>query len=180
MKKTALIYHSKHGSTEKYAKWIAEETGADLFKDGEVKAADLAGYDRIIYGGAIHSGGIMGIEFLKKNRKKFADKEVLAFGVGLMIDDPDTRQQCLEINFRKKMAGTPCWFFKGAYDPAVVKGFDAKVMGVVKKMIKSKGEFEVTKNELEILDVLENGADFVDRSQIAEFVEYLKNEEKQS
>ena len=62
----------------------------------------------------------------------------------------------------------------------MVKGFDAKVMGVVKKMIKSKGEFEVTKNELEILDVLENGADFVDRSQIAEFVEYLKNEEKQS
>ena len=59
MKKTALIYHSKHGSTEKYAKWIAEETGADLFKDGEVKASDLAGYERIIYGGAIHSGGIM-------------------------------------------------------------------------------------------------------------------------
>ena len=83
MKKTALIYHSKHGSTEKYAKWIAEETGADLFKDGEVKAADLAGYDRIIYGGAIHSGGIMGMNFEKIERS--SPTRNAAFGVGLML-----------------------------------------------------------------------------------------------
>ncbi len=29
--KTAVIYRSKSGFVKKYAEWIAEETGADLF-----------------------------------------------------------------------------------------------------------------------------------------------------
>ncbi len=31
MSKTAVIYKSKTGFTRKYAQWIAEETGCDLF-----------------------------------------------------------------------------------------------------------------------------------------------------
>ena len=33
----AVVYKSKAGSTKRYAQWIAEETGADIFELGEFK-----------------------------------------------------------------------------------------------------------------------------------------------
>ena len=41
MVNTAIIYQSKYGSTEKYAKWLYEEIGGDLYKKSDVSINDL-------------------------------------------------------------------------------------------------------------------------------------------
>ena len=55
-----IIYGSRYGSTKRYAERLAEITGlkAVFFKD--VKS--VAGYDRIVYLGALCAGGIMGLK----------------------------------------------------------------------------------------------------------------------
>ncbi|PWJ64110.1 Protoporphyrinogen IX oxidase, menaquinone-dependent (flavodoxin domain) [Fibrobacter sp. UWB15] len=57
---TIIIYGSRYGSTKRYAERLAEITGlkAVFFKD--VKS--VAGYDRIVYLGALCAGGIMGLK----------------------------------------------------------------------------------------------------------------------
>ena len=45
---TAIIYQSKYGSTEKYAKWLCEEIGGDVYKKSEISISDLKKYDTII------------------------------------------------------------------------------------------------------------------------------------
>ena len=60
--KTAVIYISQTGCTKKYAEWIAEKSGADLFtcKDAKKKKASFfAEYDAIIYAGWCMAGKVV-------------------------------------------------------------------------------------------------------------------------
>ena len=60
VKNSIIIYGSRYGSTKRYAERLAEITGlkAVFFKD--VKS--VAGYDRIVYLGALCAGGVMGLK----------------------------------------------------------------------------------------------------------------------
>lgn len=174
MNKIAVVYEGKYGTTRQYAQWIAEETGAEMFSADRCKAADVADCDTIIFGGAIHAGGILGINFLKKNISKLSGKKILTFAVGLNVSGQQAQEECREINFVKKLAGLPCWFLPGAYDPKQVTGFDKKMMGLVKKMIAGKKAEEQTEDEKKLLDAIENGANYVDRDALTELIQAAK------
>lgn len=177
MSKIAVIYAGKYGTTQRYAGWIAEEIGADLFEAEKCRAADVMDYDTIVFGGAIHAGGILGIKFLKKNFSKLSGKRIFTFAVGLNVSSSQAQEECREINFVKKLAELPCWFLPGAYDPEKVTGFDKKLMGVVKKMITGKKAEEMTEDERKLLDAIENGASYVNREAIADLVQAVKFQE---
>lgn len=168
MRRIAVVYKSKYGSTKKYAEWIAEETGADLFNVDTCKGSDLSDYDTIVFGGCIHAGGLQGIEFLRKNMNTFCVKDVFAFAVGLNVDSIEARQECREINFVKQLKDIPCYFMHGAYDPAVVKGMDKAIMGLLKRLMDNSNP--------ELKEAVTNGADYVDRAEIKYIVDALKEE----
>lgn len=157
MSKIAVVYHSKHGSTETYAKWIAEETGATLYREKECSFKDLEAYDVIVYGGAVHAGGIGGIKLLQKNSSALKDKKIIVFAVGLSLDDEKNQKDCRDINFVKGLEDVPCFFLKGAYDPEKVKGIDKAIMGAVKKMVDHSSQLHHD---------ITHGADYVDKEQI--------------
>jgi len=45
MKKISVIYKSKHGTTKRYAQWIAEELEAQFFEASNIKPSQLMSYD---------------------------------------------------------------------------------------------------------------------------------------
>ena len=47
-------------------------------------------------------------------------------------------------------------------------------MGMVRKMIAGKKNSEITDQEQELLKAIDEGADYVDRSRIAELVRFIK------
>lgn len=88
--KTAVIYKSHYGATETYAKWLAEDLGADLLQSDRVKPADLQQYQIIVYGGGLYAGGINGIALLTKNFELIKDKALYLFTVGAAdVTDPE-------------------------------------------------------------------------------------------
>lgn len=173
MSDIAVVYTSKYGSAKQYAKWICEDTGADLFEVDSCTLADLADYSVVVYGGGVHAGGIEGIEFLKKNIKKLSGKKVIAFAVGINIFSEETQAQLREINFVKKMKDIPCWCFRGKYEPERVKGIDNKIMGFVKKMLSKKGDR--TDEEEMLYKAITEGTDMIDRNEIKPLVDELKS-----
>lgn len=195
MKNIAVIYAGKYGTTEKYARWIAEETGAEVIPESSVSAKDLADRDVIIFGGAIHTGGIMGIQTLKKLYPQIAEKKILTFAVGLNVGDKEVQDQCRELNFTKQPSGfkmlvsggrrgrmtaqeeafsqLPCWFFPGAYDPSKVSGVDRKVIKLVRRMIEGKRAEEITASERQLLEAIDRGADYTDRAAIRPLIEAI-------
>jgi len=54
--KALVIYESKYGNTEKIALAIGEATSAQVRLAGEVKPADLTGFDLVFIGSPTHGG----------------------------------------------------------------------------------------------------------------------------
>ncbi len=82
--KTAIIYATSHGTTEKVANLIMKglnSTDVSLINLKEGKTIDLSLYDTIIVGGSIHAGSIQGsvIEFCKKNLVELLQKRVALY-----------------------------------------------------------------------------------------------------
>ena len=194
MSKTAVIYYSKHGATEKYARWICDAVGGDLLNARKTKVKDLLEYDIVVYGGGIYSGGIKGIELITKNwYKGLSEKRVICFGVGIAIDKEENRKQCMEINFERRFvtdakedagkdSGTfkasellkekrlpiDCYFLPGAYDPKKIKGIDKVIMRITRKMI---GDDPAGS---QILEYTDKGCDLVNKDAIAEIVKAIQ------
>ena len=189
MSKTAVIYYSKYGTTENYARLIAKALGADLFEAKKTKFRDIKGYDTVVFGGGIYSGGIRGIELITKNwYKGLCEKKVVCFAVGITIDKEENREQCMDINFRKrfvidaeedhgrddlsaselikeKRLPIKCFFLPGAFDPGKVKGLDKFIIGITKKMIDDSPEGQ------QLLDYFNKSCDLVDYDSIKTVVE---------
>lgn len=82
--KTAIIYATSHGTSEKVANLIKEKDKngeTTLFNLKEGKTVDLSLYDTIIVGGSIHAGSIQGSvkEFCKKNLVDLLQKRVALY-----------------------------------------------------------------------------------------------------
>ena len=60
--KSIVVYESKYGSTERYAKWIGEELGCRGSNISEVSLEELLTYDNIVFGGWLHAGTIKGLK----------------------------------------------------------------------------------------------------------------------
>lgn len=189
MSKTAVIYYSKYGTTENYARLIAKALDADLFEAKKTKFRDIKGYDTVVFGGGIYSGGIRGIELITKNwYKGLCEKKVVCFAVGITIDKEENREQCMDINFRKrfvidaeedhgrddlsaselikeKRLPIKCFFLPGAFDPGKVKGLDKFIIGITKKMIDDSPEGQ------QLLDYFNKSCDLVDYDSIKPVVE---------
>ncbi|MGE0077610.1 MAG: flavodoxin domain-containing protein [Bacteroidales bacterium] len=81
--KTAIVYATSHGTTEKVANMISESIeNADTINLKQISTIDLNNYDQIIIGGSIHAGKI------QRRVKMFCQKnltQLLRMRVGLFV-----------------------------------------------------------------------------------------------
>ena len=56
MERTVVVYTSKYGATEKYARWIGEELDCPVYSLDNFSKAQLDSFDNIIYGGGVQIG----------------------------------------------------------------------------------------------------------------------------
>ena len=70
--KTAVIYESGTGFTKQYAQWISEELHCDCVNRKKISKKEMLNYDKIIYGGWIFGGQIMGLKEIREVTSPFA------------------------------------------------------------------------------------------------------------
>ncbi len=181
MERTIVIYKSKYGATKQYAQWIGQELGCTVASLDQISKAELNNYDNIIYGGGVQAGGIKGFDTFRKWIRKYLwfvekpEKNIVIFAVGINLQTAETRKQLRDINFGKKwLRSITCYFLPGAYNPDVVTGSDKMIMNVVKKMLIGKRENEKTKEDIDLLDAIENGCNFIDKAAIEPIVNEFK------
>lgn len=96
--RTAIIYTSHHGTTEKVARFLADKLKQEvvLIPLKKIKNPDLKPYDRVILGGSIYVGTI------QKRMKKFIEayrSELLQKEIGLFICCMDPHKEKQEQEF---------------------------------------------------------------------------------
>ena len=95
--KILVLYRTKYGSTELYAKWIAEEVKADLVKIEDFDTARFDQYSTIIIGSPTYMGKIQIKDFLEKNWDALKTKSVFLFNTGLFPEESPESKKSFEL-----------------------------------------------------------------------------------
>lgn len=143
--KKLIIYKSKTGYTEKYAKWIASETDSEIFRLKDVDIDIVKDYDIVVYCGGIYAGGILGFSFIKKNFKKLENKKIIVVAVGATIKKEDAVKEVKNKNLLPEMENQIEFFLlRGGLNYKKMNFFDKVLMFLLlqSKKIKSKNKLD--------------------------------------
>ena len=129
--KTLVIYQSSTGFTQKYANWIAEELSSEAKELKKVTLNDLQNADRIIFGGWIMGGMIMGLDKIRKMNPK----NLVVFAVGASADREENRKNLITQN---NLSDIPLYYFEGGLAFERMKFLPRTVLKMMGKSIAKK------------------------------------------
>lgn len=96
--KTAIVYRSFLGTTRKYAEWLHEEVGSDLFGALAARQSRMAEYDLVVLCSGTYAGWISMRGRLERWWKTLQDKKVVLLVVGMAPpEDPQSERAYLKI-----------------------------------------------------------------------------------
>lgn len=171
-----ILFQSKYGATEKYARWLEEDTG---FPCKETKKADInefAGYDVIILGGGIYASGIAGLGFLKKNYSKLSGKRIIVFCVGASPYDEEALSAVRERNLGGELSDIPCFYCRGAWDMNAMNAVGRGLCKMLRKAVSKKdpSEYQVWVWERALMAAGDDPCDWTDKKYIEPILDMLK------
>ena len=196
--RTIVLYTSKYGAAETYARWIAEALGCRAVSLDKFSKKELQDYDTVIYGGGVQAGGVRGLEQFTKwikgdlKLRQMAkrgtiseaeaagsgafDRQYYIFAVGISLDSEANRLQLRDINFDKDwLRELPCFFLPGAFAPAKLAGVDKAIIKVATKMFLDKPEAQSAAEDAQVLRYFETGCDLIDRTRTTALIEAVKS-----
>ncbi len=168
MKKIAIIYQSRYGFTERYAKWIAEETGGDLFPLRGLSPERLTGYDTLVFGGGLYAGKPGCASFVVKNYPQFEGKRLYFFTVGIApTEDRSIFLKALDKHFPFDIRRAIRFYhLRGGLDYKALRPLHRMMMSVMRKSIASKPEAELTPADKDLLASVDHRVDYTDRESV--------------
>ena len=172
---TIVVYKSKYGSTEKYAKWIAEELGCQAYDAKSISISDLEGYDNIVYGGGLYAEIINGVSLITKNESNLINKKIAVFSTGITpleyreyYDD-----MVIQKNFKNGVPKNVRVFnYMGKMVLDELSLVHRTALKALKKLM--SGKENPTEMEKLLVELCDADGDFSDRSKISELVQYIK------
>ena len=171
--KGIILYASKYGATKRYAEWLAEKTGFDCVETKKAKIEDVKQYDTILLGGGIYASGIAGLSFLKKNMAQLREKKVIVFCDGASPYEERAFQQIVAHNLKDSLAGLPCFYCRGAWDPDAMTFADRTLCRMLQKAVAKKKPEDCEIWEKALLEAGDQKHDWTDRSYLAPILEAI-------
>ena len=171
--KIKLVYKSKSGFTERYAEWIAQETGCELIPIHAANTSAVKGCDVLIYGSRMHAGRLDGLPRARKLFEKSGAKRFVVFATGGM---PCSAADTVEEMWRNNLTGEELATLPHFYMQA---GICYEKLGpvdkVMMKMAASMMEKQAEKNPMEahIVKAVQGSYDISDKQYIAPLVGFL-------
>lgn len=156
-----VIYESKTGFTEKYARWIAEELHCEARALKSISGQGLLEYDTVIFGGWIMGNHIMGLDKLLSRQHP----SVIVYGVGA---SPAAQETAALIRQQNSLGDIPFFYFQGgiAYEKlGRLTGYMLRFMG--RQLAKRRDR---TEQETDMAKLLSGSFDHSDRAAVTELV----------
>lgn len=170
--KTAVIFNSQTGFTQKYAKWISEAAGADCFELESAKKQNFDQYDAIVFGSWACAGSISKISWFKSNINKWPDKTLIVFCTGGSPSGNPEIETFLSNNFteaeRKKVRTFYC---PGGFNYEKMPAGSKLMMKMFRKMMGAKKD--KTEADTEMLKMISHSYDISDKKYIEPIVKLL-------
>ena len=149
-----IIYKSKTGHTERYARMLSKELNIPCYSHKDAKVSEN---DEAIFLSYIYASKIMG---LSKILKKYNVKVVIA--VGALAYSKDYLNTLKDANNIK----LPFFYLRGGIDYSKLNFFFRNFLSIIGKGI--------AKDDKELLNLFKNGGDFVNKDNLKEVLNYLR------
>lgn len=149
-----IIYKSKTGHTERYARMLSKELNIPCYSYKDAKVSEN---DEIIFLSYIYASKIMG---LSKILKKYNVKVIIA--VGALAYSKDYLNTLKNTNNIK----LPLFYLRGGINYSKLNFFFRKFLPVIGK--------DLAKDDKELLNLFKNGGTFVTKDNLKEIINYLK------
>ena len=165
MKKIAVVYQSKSGSTKKYAQWIAEAVGGDLLQGEKTKVEDLLEYDTIVYGGGLYAVGINGVKLITNHYEKLKEKQIIVYALGASPVRQEIYEEVKNKNLTEEQQETIEFFLlRGGFDKSKLTFVDRILMQIMRIRLKRKKN--PTPDERGMLNAFSHPVDFTNKKSI--------------
>lgn len=123
--KGIVIYKGKYGATAQYAKWIAEALYLPVLDIDEQSVDQLEEYDLLIVGSPVYFGKLLIKNWLSKNEKMLADKNIKLFVVCGSTGNQLAEDTIVKQNLPADLAmGCEIYFLPGRVDMPRLSLFD--------------------------------------------------------
>jgi menaquinone-dependent protoporphyrinogen IX oxidase len=171
--KTLILYTSKTGSTEKYAKDIASAVGGDAFPLKHFKWKLAENYDIIVYGGWIMGGTIQGLDNFFQNWDKYlSKKQVIIFSTGMTLPTADGRHLLIEQNLLD-MYHVRFYQVRGSFDFSKLSFFyKLAIKNSIRMMAKDP---DITEGQKSVLDIENHPLEVYDGEKIEKICTVIRS-----
>ena len=162
---TIVVYQSETGFTKKYAEWIAEALDCEAVPFKKVNETKLKDYDKVIYGGWLMGGAIVGVEKIKAMNLK----DVVVFATGA---SPAMEELVQAIRVQNHLEDVPFFYFESGINYEKMGFMKRSMLKMVRKNIMKKPD--KTESDKFMEKALEKSYDNTKKEAIAELVESVK------
>ena len=136
--KSIVVYESRYGSTERYAKWIGEELNCKVSK-------------------------IKGLKDISKNYQKLKNKNLIIYYVGLSIINDEMQREIRKNNFQD-MDNIKDFYMRGAFNYENLNIIHKVMMSMFKFILKKQKDMD--ENTKGMLQAYEIPVDFTKKASI--------------
>ncbi|WP_068401664.1 flavodoxin domain-containing protein [Kribbia dieselivorans] len=176
MPAATIVYGSRYGSTEQYARWVAEDTGARLVELSTLQRSDLESASAIAFLSPILAATLMYRKALKRHADVLATTPFALVTVGLSpCDDPD-RDNAISRALPPTLADVdpPVFHLRGAIDYGRLGFVHRMMMRLVDTQARRAVRRNPTDEALTRAHVAGVDQDFVDRATTAPLVGWVR------
>lgn len=173
MSKGIILYQSKYGATEKYARWLSESTGFDLLETKKADIGKVAEYDTVILGGGVYASGIAGLSFLKKNISLLKGRRIAVFCVGASPYNEKALDQARQLHFRDELSDIPLFYGRGAWDMEKMTFAHRTLCKMLQKAVAKKDSSEYEPWEEALMEAGEDKADWTDMAYLDGLMKWI-------
>lgn len=172
--KTAIIYKSVSGFTERYAFMLKDRLKEDtvtLIPLDKFKPKMLNEIDRAVFMSRVVNGNIDGFKTVVKHAELFASKYTVVVAVGMTKPTNEHYHVMERANIPYKLKGIPFFVVRGGFDADKLKGKDKLIINMMKsRLMKAPSR---TPEEMAMLNFLAAKTDKADSSQLDGLMRYL-------
>ena len=167
--KRVVIFRSKTGFTQRYARWIAEDLHCDAIPLEKFTPQGLKEYDIVIFGGGIYASRINGIKFIKDNLSQLTGKKIIVFATGAAAPIPEEIERIKKGNIPGG-EDIAFFYFQSGLNYEKMQSGDRLLMGGLKFYLKSR--WNKSDTDKGALAAIQSSYDYADRMNIKPLVDY--------
>lgn len=169
--RTLILYHSKTGSTQKYAEDIASAVKCDVLPFKKFKKKMIDEYDTIVFGSRVIGTRIQKLDDFLAMYDLMKEKNVIVFAVGMSLVTKETRLNLISGNLLD-LYHIRFYQLRGSFDFSKLSFLEKTLMNNSLRMIAK--DPEATVDQKMLLELKENPLTYYDDAGVDRIISVIR------